>query len=298
MSGGVAVEREASAPLSGLTCMVLAVVGFSIMAVCVKAIGPGIPSHEKIFLRTIVAVPVMFWLVARAGLDWRGRRRGLLAARGLLGFLGMLGYFVAIAKLPLGNAVLLTHASPIFSAWFAGRFLGERAGRAVWIATAVCLLGVAVVARPTPWAPPLWSALALVSAAVNGATYTVVRATAKTEHHLVVALWLPIVCLPLTAVLCAVEWVAPDARQWWLIGGMTIASIVAQILMTMGFHRLTASRATNVFFLGVVLALCWQPFLDEAPLGLLDLVGAALVVGGILGLAAARGRGPTLGRLA
>ena len=45
--------------LSGLWCMVLAVIGFSIMAACVKVLGPRIPSHEKILLRSIATVPVL-----------------------------------------------------------------------------------------------------------------------------------------------------------------------------------------------------------------------------------------------
>ncbi|MGQ0552721.1 MAG: DMT family transporter [Planctomycetota bacterium] len=279
-------------------CMVLAVTSFSGMAVCVKLLGPEMPSHQKILVRSVAAVPVLLWMLRRRRLSPWGHQPWLLFARGAMGFVGMLAYFVSIAHLPIGTAVMLTHASPIFSAWFASRFLGERAGRAVWIASAVCLAGVALVARPTEWAAPLYISIALGSAVLNGATYTTVRHATRTEDPLAIVLWLPLVCLPITAVMTAFDYVVPNAAEWWLLIAMSALSIVAQIFMTMGFQRETASRATNVFFLGVVLALAWQPFLDEAPLSLLDLLGAVLVVGGILGLAAARGRGPTLGRMA
>ncbi len=296
-----APDDTASAPgsTSGIACMVAAVVCFSIMAVFVKLAGPAIPDYEKILIRSVAVIPVLLWMIRRRGLSPWGRRPDLLLARGSLGFLGMWAYFVSITRLPLGNAVLLTHASPIFSALFAARFLGERPGRGVWIAGAVCLLGVAFVARPTVHAPLLASGIALLSAVGNGATYTVVRAATRHDHPLVVVFALTAVCAPVTAALCLLwGWVWPTPEQWWLLAGMTLASIVAQVLMTVGMSRLTTSRATNIFFLGPLLAVAWGQALGDPALQALDLLGAALVVGGVLGLAAARGRGPTVGRVA
>jgi drug/metabolite transporter (DMT)-like permease len=278
--------------------MTLAVLCFSVMAVCVKLLGPAIPSHEKILVRSLASLPVLLWLMRRRGLSVRGRAPGLLFLRGLSGFLGMQAYFVSLAHLPMGNAVLLTHASPLASAWLAWRWLGERAGRAVWLASAACLAGVALVARPTPHVPLLFAAIALGSAAVNGASYTLVRAAAQRDHPLVVVLWLPLVCLPATLAMSLREWVAPDARQWALLAGMTASSLVAQVLMTVAFQRVPAGLATNVFFLAPVLALAWGQLLGDPALVPLDWAGAGLVLGSVVMLALVRGRGPTLGRLA
>jgi drug/metabolite transporter (DMT)-like permease len=278
--------------------MVLAVLCFSVMAVCVKLLGPAIPSHEKILVRSVATVPVLLWLMRRRGLSVRGRAPRLLFLRGLSGFVGMQAYFVSLAYLPMGNAVLLTHASPLASAWLASRYLGERAGRAVWVASATCLLGVALVARPTPHVPLLFAAIALGSALINGASYTLVRAAAQKDHPLVVVLWLPLVCLPATAVMSLWEWVPPDRAQWLLLAGMTASSLVAQILMTVAFQSVPAGRATNLFFLAPVLALVWGQSLGDPALTPLDWVGAGLVLGSVVALAVARGRGPTLGRMA
>jgi drug/metabolite transporter (DMT)-like permease len=278
--------------------MALAVLAFSAMAVCVKLLGPGIPSHEKILLRSLATVPILLWMMRRRGLTVRGQAPGLLFLRGLSGFIGMQAYFVSLAYLPMGNAVLLTHASPLASAWLAGRFLGERAGRAVWIASLTCVAGVALVARPTPHVSLLYASIALGSALINGASYTLVRAAAQRDHPLVVVLWLPLVCLPATIVMSAFDWVAPDPTQWWLLAGMTASSLVAQLLMTVAFQRVPTGRATNLFFVAPVLALVWGQWLGDPALVLLDWLGAGLVLGSVVALALARGRGPTLGRMA
>ncbi|HEX5010486.1 MAG TPA: DMT family transporter [Planctomycetota bacterium] len=283
--------RVATAPASGALLMLGAVLCFSAMIVCVKLVGQGVPEVQKILIRSAVVIPLLWWMIRRRGLSPWGKRPGLLLARGSLGFLGMWAYFASATHLPLGNALLLTHISPIPAALFAWWFLGERPGRGLWLASTACLLGVALIARPTPHAPLLASGIALLSAVGNGATYTVVRAATRLDHPLVVVFALTAVCAPVTAVLVALGgWVEPTPAQWWLLAGMTAASIVAQILMTMGMARLPASRATNFFFLGPVLALVWGPLLGDPALHALDWLGALLVVSSVLGLAIARGR--------
>lgn len=277
---------------SGMLLMLAAVVAFSLMVVCVKLVGRGVPEHQKILVRSAVVIPALWWMIRRRGLSPWGNKPRLLLLRGALGFAGMWAYFFSATHLPLGNAVLLTHASPIFAAWFAERWLGERAGRGSWVASAVCLAGVALVARPTSDAKLLFSAIALLSAVGNGATYTVVRAATRHDDPLVVVFALTAVCAPVTVAMTAASgWVAPDAGQWWLLAAMTLTSIVAQVLMTEGMARLPASRSTHVFFLGPVLAVAWGQALGDPPLQAWDWAGAALVVGGVLGLAGLKGRG-------
>lgn len=280
----------AAAPrtVSGAACMLGAVLGFSAMIVCVKAIGPGIPEPQKILIRSATVIPLLLWMMQRRGLSPWGTQPRLLLARGLLGFLGMWAYFVSATHLPLGNALLLTHVSPIPAALFAWWLLKETPGRGLWAASAACLVGVACIARPTDHAPLFASGIALLSAVGNGLTYTVVRAATRLDHPLVVVFALTAVCVPASALLLLVDgWVAPTPQQWWLLAALTVSAIVAQILMTMGMARLTASRSTNFFFLGPVLGLVWGQMLGDPALHALDWLGAAFVLGGVVGLALA-----------
>jgi drug/metabolite transporter (DMT)-like permease len=68
--------------------------------------------------------------------------------------------------------------------------------------------------------------------------------------------------------------------------------------MTVAFQSVPAGRATNLFFLAPVLALVWGQSLGDPALTPLDWVGAGLVLGSVVALAVARGRGQTLGRMA
>jgi drug/metabolite transporter (DMT)-like permease len=290
LTAGAAVAPAVSprASISGAVCMLGAVLCFSAMIVCVKLIGPGVPEPEKILIRSVAVVPLLLWMILRRGLSPWGTQPRLLLARGSLGFLGMWAYFASATHLPLGNALLLTHVSPIPAALFAWWLLKERPGRGLWVASAFCLAGVALIARPTQHAPLFGSGIALLSAVGNGLTYTVVRAATRRDHPLVVVFALTAVCVPASALLLLVDgWVAPTPAQWGLLAVLTVAAILAQILMTMGMARLPASRSTNFFFLGPILGLVWGQLLGDPALTLLDGLGAACVLSGVIGLAAA-----------
>lgn len=279
--------ESSRASVSGAACMLGAVLCFSGMIVCVKVIGPGVPEPEKILIRSAAVIPLLVWAIRRRGLSPWGTRPNLLLARGSLGFLGMWAYFASATHLPLGNALLLTHVSPIPAALFAWWLLREKPGRGLWVASAFCLLGVVLIARPTPQAPLLASGIALLSAVGNGLTYTVVRAATRHDHPLVVVFALTAVCVPASALLLLYYgWVEPTPQQWWLLAALTLAAIAAQVLMTEGMARLPASRATNFFFLGPVLAIVWGQMLGDPALTAFDWLGAALVLGGVVGLAA------------
>lgn len=284
---GVAPSPRA---LPGLACMALAVFLFSIMAVSVKLLGPRIPAHEKILLRSVPALLHALWLLRRRGEAAREVFRRLPLLRGLFGAFGMWLYFLSIANLPLGNAVLLTHLSPLFAAAFAARFLGERVGRVLPIAAALCVLGVAAIARPTPHAPLLFSGVALLCAISNGGTYTLLRAAASRHPPMVVVLALPLVATPCTLVASLFHWVPPGPRDWILIAVMIVTSIAAQMLMTLAMRREAAGPASMVFFLGVVLAVAWGQVLGDPALHALDFVGVALVGGGLALVTATRRR--------
>lgn len=268
--------------LNGLACMALAVLFFSFMNVCIKLLGAGIPVQETVFVRSAATIPIVLWMIRRRGLSPLGNSRKFLLLRGTFSTLGMLTYFACVGRLPLGNAILLTQASPIFAAWFAAKFLHERPGRALVIASTLCAIRLTLVARPTADAPIEWSVVALLSCVLNGATYTIVRASSRQDHHLVVVFALPAVAAPVCAALTAFHFVLPDARQWLLLAGVTAASIVAQIFMTMGMQRETAGRATNMFFLGVILNLGWGQLLGDPPIGHALLFGAALILSGVV----------------
>ncbi|MFM8260305.1 MAG: EamA family transporter, partial [Vulcanococcus sp.] len=62
--------------------MLLSALSFSLMGVCVKAIGTHLPAAEVVLARAVVSLALSWWMLQRKGIAPWGRRRGLLVLRG------------------------------------------------------------------------------------------------------------------------------------------------------------------------------------------------------------------------
>jgi drug/metabolite transporter (DMT)-like permease len=116
-------------------------------SILVTGIDPARLSQLRVtsaFLILLVVVAV----IARPRLRIRRREVPVLLAYGILGIaMTQYLYFVAIARLPVGIALLIEFTAPIMVAlWF--RFgLHERLNRLVWLGLALALFGLALVGQ-------------------------------------------------------------------------------------------------------------------------------------------------------
>ncbi|MEQ1785600.1 MAG: EamA family transporter [Acidimicrobiales bacterium] len=164
-------------PALGVAAAAIAALLFGVNGTVSKlALEAGIPSTRLVQLRSLGAALCLLVVVLVT------RPRSLAVDRRELGFLvvaGVVGiglvqwlYFVAIARLPVGIALLLEYLAPVFVALWV-RFARREAVRPrIWGALALCLVGLAVVAE-------VWSGLTLdgigvlagLAAAVSLAAY-------------------------------------------------------------------------------------------------------------------------------
>ncbi len=104
----------------------------------------------------IATLRYIFGAVGLCGLLWwrEGRAaftfpdRAIHVARGFCVAAGSCCFFIAVGYMPLAEATVISFANPVFVALLSASFLGERATRATWIATALAFTGVLIVIRP------------------------------------------------------------------------------------------------------------------------------------------------------
>ena len=75
-------------------------------------------------------------------------RPALQLGRGAAVSLATICFFMAVMAMPLADATAIQFTSPILTALLAPLVLGERTGRAAWLATLLAFAGVLVVLRP------------------------------------------------------------------------------------------------------------------------------------------------------
>ena len=269
--------------------MVASALSFSLMGVCVKQVGGRIPVAEVVLARALVSVVLSWWLLRRAGVDPWGRRRALLVWRGVVGTLALQCVYAAISQLPLAAATVLQYLYPTFTALLAWLVLGERIGKRVLAAVALGWSGVLLVAHPgallagSLGAAPLTLPLAPVLIGLAGALFTAVayvsvRQLRGSEHPLVIVFYFPLVAVPLSLPLVALDPVWPTAGELiWLLG-VGVFTQLGQVSLTRGLMALPAARATAISYVQVVFAGLWGWLLFGEAVDGWTIAGAALVL--------------------
>ena len=268
--------------------MVASALAFSLMGLCVKQVGGRIPTAEVVLVRAIVSVALSWWLLQRAGVDPWGERRGLLIVRGAIGTAALLCVYAALAQLPMASATVLQYLYPTITALLAWLMLGERIGKRVLIATTLGWAGVVLVAQPAGLLqgatalPPLAVLIALAGALFTSLAYVSVRSLGNSEHPLVIVFYFPLVALPLTLPLVALDPVLPTASELlWLIG-VGVFTQVGQVYLTRGLTALPAAQATAISYVQVVFAGLWGWLVFGERIDGWTVAGAGLVLAAML----------------
>ena len=177
------------------------------------ALGSGVDSLSLVLLRCAGATLGFFLLVL---LIEPGRLRVRRSEWPLLLVYGVIGiamvqwlYFVAIARLPVGVALLLEFTAPVLVALWARFVQHQNLGRSVWLALALALGGLTLVAQ-------VWQGFTLdvigtvagLGAALSLATYYIAGKRAMTSRDtLSLAFW--------AFVIATVFWTI--VHPWWSV---------------------------------------------------------------------------------
>ena len=288
------MSAPARQPQAGLS-LLGAALSFSLMAVCVKAIGGRIPVVEVVLARSLVSLVLSGWLVWRSGLSPWGQHRRLLMLRGVLGSLALTCVFGALTQLPLATATVLQYLYPTLAALAGWHWLGERIGRRMLLALPLGWLGVLLVCSPGG-APPSAQGvgLALAGALLTALAYVSVRQLGRSEHPLVIVLYFPLMSLPLCLPWVALDPVLPHGAEWLWLLGVGLFTQLGQIGLTQGLVRLPLATSTAIGYSQVGFAALWGWLLFHEPLTAETLVGGALVLlATLLGLPRSRRFAPS-----
>jgi drug/metabolite transporter (DMT)-like permease len=264
---------------------------FSIMGLLVKLAGTRLPSSQLVLVRGAICL-VLSWLwLRRAGVSPWGHSPRTLLLRGLFGTFALVCFYYALVTLPLADAVVISHTSPIFTAALAAMFLEEPLSARVVGAFVCCAGGVLAITRPaalfggaSAGLDSLGVAVAFGGALASACVYVLIRRIRSRESPLVVVFYFPLVTVPVLLPYVATRWLWPTPLEWLILAGIGVATQLAQVQMTRGLVLLPAGRATMIGYIQVVLAAMWGAlFFGEVP-DLLTVGGALLILAAIISL--------------
>lgn len=264
----------------------------------------GVDSSSLVLLRSAGAALCLFLLVLLA--DRRRLRLSrdelpLLLVYGLVGIAMVQWlYFVAIARLPVGIALLLEFTGPVLVAFWAHFVQKQNLGRSLWLALALALGGLALVAEVwTGLNFDVVGVLAGFGAAVSLATYYIAGKHALTTRDTTsLAFWAFVVSAIFWSVAkpwWTVPWDAlsstvalPGALEgatvsaWWLVAWVVVLGTVAPFLLVIGALRNLPAHEAGVLGMAepVLAGLVAWVWLQET-LSVVQICGSLVVIAGI-----------------
>jgi drug/metabolite transporter (DMT)-like permease len=261
--------------------MLAAVATFSLMDAGLKLLSAHYPSMQVAFLRGAASLPlVLAWALLTTG--WRPLVRvrwSLHLLRAGLGVLMIAAFVHGVRVLPLSTTYSIFFVAPLLITALSGPFLGERVGRARWIAIATGLVGVLIVLRPTGEGMMTTAGLAVLVSALGYAVAAItVRILTRTDSAQAMVLWLLVGMAVGAGALAAPGWVPLRGEHAGIIAGVGVAGALGQYAITEAFRMGEASLLAPLEYS----ALVWGTALDLAVWHVLPdritWIGAAVIV--------------------
>ena len=174
----------------GISFILLGMSLFSIQDVIVKLISGDYPIHQIVALRSLISLLLLLGAAYRYG-GWsqlRSTRLGTHLVRGLLMLLSYLAYYLAIAALPLADAIALYFVSPLFVTVLSALILREPIGLKQWLALSCGFVGMLVILRPGTAVFQPVAVMSLLAALAYAASVILNRRLASSESGLTLAI--------------------------------------------------------------------------------------------------------------
>jgi len=279
---------------AGIFYMLLATLTFAGMGGFIKELSSILPSLEMVFFRNIIGVLIIGFSLYTKPMKESGGKPWLLFLRGLLGFVAILAYFNNMANLPLGVAVTFNKTSPLFLAFFAWLFLGEKLPKLALLALLSGFIGIAMIAKPSGIISLDQDIiLGFVSGIGAALAYTSIR---ELKNHydiraialsfvligslgpLILMVLAEYIHLPSTYDFMFSKFVMPEGIIWLYILAVGIFGTISQLLMTKAYSLTQAGIVGTITYTQILFAVIIGTLLGDKLPDAYSWIGMALIV--------------------
>ena len=281
--------------LKGIKFLIGSGLAFSLMSVCVKAIGERIPISELVFARATISILITRFFLYKNKINPWGYQKKLLIIRGLLGTGALFCIFKAITVLPIATATVIQYIYPTFTVICAYIFLKEFILKRIVYSIIIGWIGIVLVTQPELNSNSniketiLAIIIAILGAFMTSLAYICVRKLSSKEHPLVIIYYFPLVSIPLSIPFIINDFVLPTGLDWFFIMGIGIFTQIGQLCITEGLRLLPAGQATSLNYSQVIFASIWGVLIfQEKITSSLYLGGFCVLISTIISMSASK----------
>ena len=285
--------------IAGMFSVAAGVSVFSFHDAIVKGLSGVYPFHQIVFIRSVVALPVLLLIALAEG---RGHltlhRPRLHLLRGIVMYVAFTAYYLGLARLQMAETVALTFSAPLFIAALSVPVLGERVERRSWAAIGVGFLGVLILVRPGTGLADIAAAFPVMAALAYALSALFARRLGTTESGGAMALSATVVYILASGImglsLAGFEpppgahvsvrfllnpWAWPSAADLGRMAGCGVLAALGFFFLGQGYRLAQASLVAPFEYVALPWSALWGYLFFGALPDATMIIGAAIVVG-------------------
>ncbi len=281
--------------LKGIKFLIGSGLAFSLMSVCVKAIGGRIPIAELVFARATISIIITRFFLYKNKINPWGYQRRLLLIRGLFGTVALFCIFKALTILPIATATVIQYIYPTFTVICAYIILKEFILKRIVYSIIIGWIGIVFVSQPefttnsNTQETILAIIIAILGAVMTSLAYICVRKLSAKEHPLVIIYYFPLVSIPLSIPFIINDFILPTGTDWFWIIGIGLFTQIGQLCITEGLRLLPAGQATSLNYSQVIFASIWGVLIFQETLTIsIYLGGFCVLISTIVSISASK----------
>lgn len=206
------------------------------------------------------------------------QRPGLQFLRALCLFGATFFMYIAITRMPLGDAAAIQFLAPVLVSAFSGLLLGEHVGPRRWMAVIFGFIGVLLVARPGSGVLG-WNALLPLATAFLLAGYMMLtRVIRDKDDPAATTFYSTALGALILSVLVIFNWQILSPFQWSLMVCMGACGAIGHFMLVKAFHSAEASMLAPFTYSQVVAAILWGFLVFGDVPSIWTICGASVVI--------------------
>ncbi len=290
-------------PANPLTGILLALGGAAVLSVndlAIKALSGAYALHQVILIRAIIGMGLVLFVIRLSGTSYRQlltRRWREHLFRVSIVMVSNVCYFLALAVMPLADAVATAFVSPLFVTLMSAVILGEKVGPHRWGAVAVGMVGVLIMLRPGAGVIQPAAILVLISAFCYASSHMMTRRMRDTESAMTLNFFVQVGFIAVSSIMglwvgdghlardgslfsfLFRPWIVPAAGDVWAFVATGLAVGIGGLMMSQAYRTTEAALVAPFEYLGMPMAIFWGVVIFGTWPDLTGWAGIALICG-------------------
>ena len=282
MNTPAAAPASEKSLLRAMAWMFATILSFLLMGIAGRELSAEVGPAQTVAFRNMICLVILAGLLTVYG--WRlalTAKPGRHIVRNAIHFAAQFGWFYAIARIPIAEVFAIEFTTPIWTAFLAVFFLGERLNAARVASIVLGFTGVLIILRPGAAAIDAAALAALAAAFGYALTYAFTKDLVATDRPLTILLWMNAVQLPLGLAVTGAGWVTPSVALWPWVLVIGLVGLTSHYCLSRALTYGDATVVIPIDFLRLPLAAAVAWMLYGETVTVYVYVGAAIIFGGV-----------------